>query len=101
MPISGEYTWIEADGHVEVKIPLKGVSPKKVDVFTASTILKVSYAPYQIDLNLHQEINEDDSKAVLKNGTLTIRLAKKIRQPWNQLCFEGTKDETKHRLERH
>ena len=97
MPVSGEYTWSEADGHVEVEIPLKGVSPKKVDVFTASTILKVSYAPYLIDLNLYQEINEDDSKAVLKNGTLTIRLAKKIHQPWNQLCFEGTKDEIKHR----
>ena len=31
MPVTGEYTWSETDSHVEVAIPLKGVSSKKVD----------------------------------------------------------------------
>jgi hypothetical protein len=51
-------------------------------VFTASTILKVSYAPFLLDLNLLKEIDEDDSRAVLRNGTLKISLAKKTVEPW-------------------
>ncbi|KAL7543692.1 hypothetical protein ACHAXR_013000 [Thalassiosira sp. AJA248-18] len=97
MPVSGEFTWEETDGHIKVAIPLKGVSPKKVDVFTASSILKVSYAPFLLDLNLYGEIDEESSRAVLKNGTLKICLVKKINKPWGQLCFEGTKNEIMQR----
>ena len=98
MPISGEYTWSETNDTIEVVIPLKGVSPKKVDVFTACNILKVSYAPFLLDLNLYHEINEDKSRAVLKNGTLKICLFKKdAGQLWKCLCFEGTKDEIRQR----
>ena len=88
MHVSGEYTWKETDDHIEVAIPLKGVSTKKVDVFTASSILKVSYAPFLLDLNLYGEIDEESSRAVLKNETLKIYLTKKSTQPWGQLCFE-------------
>ncbi len=71
---------------------------KKVDVFTASTLLKVNYSPFLLDLNLHKEIDEDDSRAVLKKGTLEIRLAKKNEgELWGQLCFEGSNEETKQR----
>lgn len=100
MPVSGEYTWTDKNDRIEVAIPLKGVSAKKVDVFTASTILKVSYSPFLLDLNLHGEIDEDSSRAVLKNGTLTVSLTKKSSQPWSQLCFEGTKEEIKQRREK-
>ena len=34
---------------------------------------------------------------MLRNGTLTISLAKKTVEPWGQLCFEGSKDEIKQR----
>jgi hypothetical protein len=97
MPILGEYTWSESDTHVEVIIPLKGVSAKKTDVFTASNILKVSYPPFLIDLNLHGEINEDTSRAIFENGTLKIRLSKKVNGLWGQPCFIGTKDVIKER----
>ena len=97
MPISGEYTWSESDTHVEVTIPLKGVSAKKTDVFTASNILKVSYPPFLIDLNLHNEINEDTSRAIFENGTLKIRLSKKVNGLWGQPCFIGTKAVIKER----
>ncbi|KAL7544394.1 hypothetical protein ACHAWF_007776 [Thalassiosira exigua] len=100
MPLSGEYAWSEADDHIVVQIPLKGVSPKKVDVFTASTILKVSYAPFLLDLNLLGEIDEDRSRAVLKNGTLRICLFKRDIRSWGQLCFEGSKELVKQRRQR-
>jgi len=97
MPVSGEYTWSESDGCIEIAIPLKGVSAKKVDVFTASTILKVSYPPFLVDLNLHDEIDEDSSRAVLENGTLKIRLSKRKVGRWGRPQFEGKKEEINQR----
>jgi HSP20 family molecular chaperone IbpA len=97
MPILGEYTWSESDTHVEITIPLKGVSAKKTDVFTASNILKVSYPPFLVDLNLHNEINEDTSRAIFESGTLKIRLSKKVNGLWGQPCFLGTKEVIKER----
>lgn len=97
MPITGDYTWSETNDKVEVLIPLKGVSPKKVDVFSASNILKVAFPPFLIDLNLFAEIEVDQCRAVLKDGTLKILLAKKAGGVWGQLCFKGTKEEVKQR----
>ncbi|KAL7476093.1 hypothetical protein ACHAW6_001974 [Cyclotella cf. meneghiniana] len=102
MPITGEYTWEETDDHIKVLIPLKGVSPTKVDVFTAPTILKVAYSPYLVNLDLYAEIECEKCKAILKDGTLKILLAKKDDQHtlWGKLCFAGTKDEVKQRREK-
>lgn len=92
MPVSGEYTWRESDDNIEVTIPLKGASPKSVDVFTASCLLKVSYLPFLLDLNLFDDIDDDGSRAVLKNGELIICLKKREARIWGRLCFEGTKE---------
>jgi dyslexia susceptibility 1 candidate gene 1 protein len=97
MPVSGEYTWSESEGCIEVSIPLKGVSAKKVDVFTTSMVLKVSYPPFLLDLNLHDEIDEDSSRAVLENGTLKIRLSKRNVGRWGRPQFIGTKEEINER----
>ena len=99
MPILGEFTWSETDDHVEVVIPLKG-SRKKADVFTASNILKVSYAPYLLDLNLSREVDEESSRAMLKNGILKVCLRKKESQSWGKLCFEGSKEDISQRRQK-
>ena len=97
MPINGEYTWSETTDKIEISIPLKGVSVKKVDVFTTSKQVKISYTPFLLDLNLYKQIDEDRSRAVLKNGTLKISLPKKEVQLWKQLEFKGTKQEIQQR----
>jgi len=97
MPINGEYTWSETTDKIEISIPLKGVSVKKVDVFTTSKQVKVSYSPFLLDLTLYNDIDEDRSRAVLKNGTLKISLPKKDAEHWNQLEFKGTKQEIQQR----
>ena len=97
MPINGGYTWSETTDKIEISIPLKGVSVKKVDVFTTSNQLKVSYSPFLLDVNLFNDIDEDRSRAVLKNGTLKISLPKKEVELWNQLEFRGTKQEIQQR----
>ncbi|EJK68431.1 hypothetical protein THAOC_10385 [Thalassiosira oceanica] len=99
MPLVPQYTWCETENEVHVSIPLKGVSSKHVDVFTAPTILKVSFAQYLLDINLRGRIEEERSRARSKNGTLTIRLAKAgdDRSLWRKLSCEGTKDEIERR----
>jgi len=97
MPINGEYTWSETTDKIEISIPLKGVSVKKVDVFTTSKQLKISYSPFLLDVNLFNDIDEDRSRAVLKNGMLKISLPKKEIELWNQLEFKGTKQEIQQR----
>ena len=99
MPLSSEYTWSETTETVTILIPLKGVSHKAVDISTTSNILKVNFKPYLLDLNLYQDISEDKSKAVFKDGVLNISLAKKEFQLWGQLCFIGSKSEIAARRE--
>ena len=88
MPLSEEYTWSETNDTIEVVIPLKGVSSKKVDVFESYNALKVSYEPFLLDLKLYDEINKGETQAVFKKGTLKISLFKKnAGQLWG--CLES------------
>ena len=57
MPLTGQYTFAETESALTIAIPLKGVSPKKVDIFCAEGLLKVNYAPYLIDILLLKKID--------------------------------------------
>ena len=100
MPLTGDYTWSESNNTVSFTINLKGVSHKHVDVFVTSTFLKVNYTPYLIDINLFDEIDEDTSNAIFKDGELHICLAKKVHQLWGQLSFLGSKKQIAVRREK-
>lgn len=100
MPLLGDYTWSETNETVSLSVNLKGVSLKQADIFLASTILKINYQPFLIDLNLFQEIISSTSKAVCKDGVLHICLTKTEPQLWGQLCFIGSKEEITERREK-
>lgn len=97
MPISASYTWSETKDLLHLQIPLKGVSPKAVDIVAARTVLKVSFVPYLIDLDLAGYIDDDKSRAVFKDGVLHIHLIKELQIYWNQLLFDGEDKERKER----
>lgn len=99
MPITGSYTWRETPEAFHVQVPLKGTSPKKVDVFVAETVLKISYLPYLIDLDLKGSVDDKKSRAVFEKGVLKILLVKKERDDvlWNTLVYEGSAEEKKER----
>ena len=79
MPLAGEYTWRETEKQLILTIPLKGTSPKSVDVFgarrralarallshdalaraAAELILKVSFPPYLVNLDLFDAVDEN------------------------------------------
>lgn len=100
MPLTGDYTWSESNKTVSLTVNLKGVSHKHVDVFVTSTVLKINFKPNLIDINLFDEIDEDASNAIFKDGELHICLAKKVHQLWGQLSFLGSKQQIAVRREK-
>ena len=97
MPVSGSYSWKETSKCIELIIPLKGAAQNKIDIFIAETILKVSFPPFLVDLNLANTVDDEKSKAILKNCSLYINLVKKSDGLWGNLVFNGSKGE----IERH
>jgi hypothetical protein len=98
MPLS----WSETNETVTISVLLKGVSLKNVDISTTSNTIKINCSSqlYFLDLNLFQEIVDDKSRAVFKDGVLNICLTKKECQLWGQLCFIGSKSEIEARREK-
>mmetsp|Transcript_29250 Transcript_29250/g.85062 ORF Transcript_29250/g.85062 Transcript_29250/m.85062 type:complete len:516 (+) Transcript_29250:1902-3449(+) len=100
--IHSSYAWRETDSNVELTVPLKGCSPKSLDILLCRNHIKLSCSPFLLDLPLKHDIDVDsvESKAVLNNGTLHITLAKLSEGViWGELLFEGTKEEINQRRE--
>jgi dyslexia susceptibility 1 candidate gene 1 protein len=93
MPLIGSYTWTEKKNLIKVIIPLKGASPKKVDIFVTSSTLKVNYSPYIVDIVLHSSIDPVKHKATVKDGSLQVTLYKtgKSLGIWGILETSGDK----------
>ena len=100
MPISVKYYWEETQDDITLKIPFKGQSAKRVDLFVADLVLKISYNPYLLDINLAKKIRTNSFKAVLKDGHLIVNVGKEVQGLWHKLVFDdGSKEDIKIRRE--
>lgn len=106
MPIKADYTWNEKKDSVKILIPLKGVSPAKVDILgkfiiyysylmylmlfiiVSGRTLKVNFNPYILDLLLYQEVDSLKHRATVKDGILQITLFKKLESIWGIVELE-------------
>lgn len=76
MPLTGFYTWTEKIDIMKIVIPLKGSSPKNVDIFCTSSTLKVNFSPYIVDILLFSTIDPLKHKATVKDGSLHVTIYK-------------------------
>lgn len=76
MPLKGSFEWQEKKDLVQIQIPLKGVSPAKVDIFVTASTLKVNFSPYLIDIVLCGAVDSLRHKAKVRAGVLKITLFK-------------------------
>lgn len=76
MPLTGSFTWTERIDSLKIVIPLKGSSPKTVDIFVTSSTLKVNFSPYIVDILLFSAIDSLKHKATIKDGNLQITIYK-------------------------
>jgi len=92
MVLTGDYTYTETTTVVKVAIPLKNTSAKATDVLTTSNFLKVSYGGWLVALDLFGEVvGGKGSKAVVKDGILTVKMTKQIKGLWGRLMVEEDK----------
>lgn len=62
-----------------------------------SVLLRINFSPYLIEIDLKNEINEDDSKAIFKDGKLFITLKKIENELWGDINSNLFKNERKER----
>ena len=84
--MTGDYSWTETKTLVKVLIPLHNTSAKATDILTTSNFLKVSYGGWLVALDLFGEVVDGKgSKAVVKDGVLTVKMTKQTKALWGQL----------------
>jgi len=84
--------WSETSDNVTLNVPLKGASNKNVDIFDTNHYIKVSYPPYFYEVALHDEVDDDVSKAIIENGVVSFLLTKKKASIWGQLQSSNSTD---------
>ncbi|GAB1605147.1 dynein assembly factor 4, axonemal-like [Argonauta hians] len=77
--------WEETETNVMIKVPLKGIHSSKVDVFTSSEYLKVSYRPFLFECFLKEKVDNTASSVQLRNGEVTFLLLKQTPGVWSKL----------------
>ncbi|KAK2164851.1 hypothetical protein LSH36_58g16015 [Paralvinella palmiformis] len=87
-----DYTWEETEKTLYITIPLKGVRPNKVDIFSIETYIKVHYPPYLFESFLFEPVYDQKSTAQVGNGVVVFKLEKQTPSVWGQLQHPQTDD---------
>ena len=102
MPIPvNDYSWEETPDKVVVTLPLNGVVPAKVDIYSndifikvcfvhgASSYLQVSFPPFFCEIDLLHLVDDRASAATLGNGVAVFTLKKIEPKMWGTLLFKA------------
>mmetsp|Transcript_16576 Transcript_16576/g.33040 ORF Transcript_16576/g.33040 Transcript_16576/m.33040 type:complete len:621 (-) Transcript_16576:51-1913(-) len=90
-PLTGDFTWTETATVLKIAVPLHNVAAKQVDCVTTSDYIKISYGNWLIHLDLFGTVDDavKSSKATVKQGVLTLKVAKAAKGLWGRLEVEG------------
>ncbi|ETW07008.1 hypothetical protein, variant [Aphanomyces invadans] len=97
MPLTPQFTWEQDASSVALHVPLKGVSPKDVDIYVADLVVKINFKPYVLLVDLHARIQPENATVTIANGAIALVAQKHEPGVWQQLAYDGTKAD---RLER-
>jgi hypothetical protein len=91
MPLTGTYSWRQTPLYVHLSVPLKGTSPKDVDVYVARRYVKINFSPYLSEIDLLHGVHDASAAqtAVVRDGQLELRLTKLQPASWPSLTVEG------------
>ncbi|KAJ9591791.1 hypothetical protein L9F63_001727, partial [Diploptera punctata] len=99
MPIVvDDYTWRQTDNMVVIRVPLKGVSRNKVDVFSDDIYIKVTFYVLIINLIylkffLSSSVNEGKSECTISEDEIVFQLHKMENGTWEKLEADLSKEE--------
>lgn len=80
-----DINWQETDANLVLHIPMKGAKATNLDVLSSDQYFKVSFAPFFYEVFLHDLVDEDQSRVVVKDGFVEVTLTKQTAKKWNQL----------------
>ena len=72
---------------VYVTVPLRGTSPKQVDIQSADQYIKVSYPPYLLHVDLSSNIESSKGVARVEDGQLLLSFPKVERGMWSTVLM--------------
>lgn len=79
-PKGADYQWNQDDKFVRIRIPIKGVTSKKIDVFVADVILKINVPEkkFVVIFDLENEVEPEsrETRFVYSGEVLEIALVK-------------------------
>ncbi|KAK3733290.1 hypothetical protein QZH41_011121, partial [Actinostola sp. cb2023] len=87
-----DYEWEETEESVRVTVPLKGVQPNKIDIFSTEEYIKVSYPPYLFEVFLFAPVEDVKNKATIGHGVVVFSLIKKEAGLWSSLQAPEAED---------
>ncbi|XP_060780189.1 dynein assembly factor 4, axonemal [Neoarius graeffei] len=87
-----DHTWSQTESAVILRVPLRAVTPGKVDVICTEEYLKVSFTPFLFEAFFFEPIDEEKSVAKIGNGVALFTLPKKKQGLWEQLSANIEKD---------
>ncbi|EDQ90088.1 uncharacterized protein MONBRDRAFT_31996 [Monosiga brevicollis MX1] len=88
-----DFNWTQTDDEVHLEVPLKGVHPKKADVYTNDVFVKVNAPPFLFEVDLFAAIDDGASKAVIGNGVAVFTLVKREPATWPTLHLPAERAE--------
>ncbi|XP_049874370.1 dynein axonemal assembly factor 4-like [Pectinophora gossypiella] len=88
-----DYTWIQTDKILNIKIPLNPVHHEKPDIFTSDSYIKVHFSPFIFELYPLHDIDSEKSKCIVKEDIIVMDLVKREICQWETLEKDLTKPE--------
>lgn len=78
---------------ITIKLPLKNVNQKDVDLLTSRLYIKASYSPYFFELFLYKPIDTTKSSCYIKDDEIIFELCKVESENWDELEIKIDKAE--------
>ncbi|KXS12630.1 hypothetical protein M427DRAFT_137151 [Gonapodya prolifera JEL478] len=92
-----DFQFSETEDEASICVPLKGVAPSKVDIYSDDSYIKINFPPYFFELDLFDRIDDVASKATIGGGVVTFQVVKAQTGVWNSPRCELAVEERKER----
>lgn len=88
-----DYTWLQTEKYITIKIPAKGAIKKDVDFLTTRRYIKAHYNQFFFELFLTKDVDNTKSNCFITNDEIIIELSKAKPEQWDVLEASINKSE--------
>ncbi|ENN71581.1 hypothetical protein YQE_11681, partial [Dendroctonus ponderosae] len=93
-----DFEWKQSEEQLSIEVPLHGVPPNKVDVFTAPQYLKLTFHPFFFEVILLNPIDISQSTCTKTSTHVVFELRKLCSALWDTLEVQNLSKKEKNQL---